>query len=34
MPSVQAVEHIFAGVDPVIKRKVTRDNMKKLYRIS
>ena len=25
---------IFQGVDPRIKRKATRDNMKKLYRIA
>jgi predicted TIM-barrel fold metal-dependent hydrolase len=32
--SVEAVDHIFAGVDPRIKRKATRDTMKRLYRIS
>ncbi|HXC40520.1 MAG TPA: amidohydrolase family protein [Burkholderiales bacterium] len=32
--SRQAVDSIFEGVDPRIKAKATRDNMKNLYRIS
>jgi predicted TIM-barrel fold metal-dependent hydrolase len=32
--SVAAVDGIFAGVDPAIKRKATRDTMKALYRIN
>jgi predicted TIM-barrel fold metal-dependent hydrolase len=32
--SMEVVDHIFHGVDPRIKRKATRDNMKKLYRIA
>lgn len=31
--SREAVAHIFAGVDPVIRRKATRDTMKRLYKI-
>lgn len=31
--SRQAVDHIFEGVSPVIKRKATRDNMRRVYKI-